>query len=285
MYFNIKTIVAENETKFAASAIDNSLFLVDNIIDVEFLNSKEKSIIISVYSNRSPDILYCNFHYTIKPNHVDSRALDKFLLYNVLRLSHTIYFSNFNTLPVNAVVQFLVTLSSTALMNNFAFSLGRLSDDKFASMIVSQMRNILSDDCDTFRNLSAWTISDSRTLIFSIPLIQLATATVKFSTWTSRMDNLQYSPSIGIMYLGLLKFRITSKVLLQQSIQILRCLSSPPTILVLSKKLPFSWEDSKLLYFLSVSYMLWYRAAIFFRNGTIRFSQNNVRNFVYFFYT
>ena len=89
-YFDMSTAIAEREAETAADSIHDSIFRVSTMVEVGFLNSKEKSVSITDPDHRPDDITYLTFRTTINPSLVDTRSPDTVHLFEFsLRLPNT----------------------------------------------------------------------------------------------------------------------------------------------------------------------------------------------------
>ena len=186
-YFDMSTAMAEREAETAADSIRDSVFNVDNMTGVGFLNSKGKPVTITDPDHRPDNITYFTFRATVNPILVDKRAPDSVHYFEFsLRLPHTSLSFPASRLPGS----FVPPITTPAPVATLDSTLETLTDDDLLSMSAARMRALLSTRHST---LTASSISDvSRTLEFTIPP---PSATTVVSIKTPKMDMI-YSPSI-----------------------------------------------------------------------------------------
>ena len=73
-YFDMSTAIAKNEAEVVVISIRDSIFCVDNISGVGFLDSTGESITITEPDNRPRDVSYFTFYSFVNHNTVDNRA-------------------------------------------------------------------------------------------------------------------------------------------------------------------------------------------------------------------
>ena len=146
-YFNMSTEMAEIDAKIAADSIRDSIFRVDNMTGVGYLNSKEKSVTIDDHSSRPPNVAYITFRSTINPHIVDPRAHDAIHLFEFSLRLPNIFLSSSVILPVDPLA-LTPTIPTPAVP--FDDTLSQISDAQFENMTETQTRQLLSARRDAF---------------------------------------------------------------------------------------------------------------------------------------
>ena len=231
-YFDISIAMAEREAETAANSIHYSIFRIGNMIGVDFLNSKGKSVTITDPDHCPDDITYFNFRTTVNPHLVDTRAPDSVQLFEFsLHLPNTS-----PSLLVSRLIRNSIQPNTTpAPVDNFDSTLGNLTDDILQFMSAARMRKLISARHNT---LTALGISDAYHILeFTTPP---PSATSVVSIKIPKM-NMIYSPSpVGCTYKGTFDF-------LDDKQSFDHIFGHNPVMLIISARSSRAVEDSETL--------------------------------------